>query len=277
MTTVIVTGAAGFVGRSLTAHLAGRGVRAVAVSRRVAPGFHQVRDYGEIPEGDVVVHLAEESDRAKVNRLGEAYAHQAADVVKALCRRFGGGTIYASSGAVYGDQHDGPCGVDMPVAATDVYSRLKLANERIVLDAGGTAVRLSNLFGDGMAANNVLSDIIRQLPREEPLRIRDGGPVRDFLSVTDAASALGLIAASNRRGITNVGSGTGISVKALARLLLKLAGQESREIVETRPSSARSVNVLDISATAKAYGWKPAAALEDELARLLRAKANLVS
>ena len=268
MATVVITGATGFLGRFLTAHLASRGLTIIPVSRRSFPGIYQVQDYSQSPGGDVLIHLAEEPDRSKGNRLGETYLLKAASVIRVLSGRHYRRIIYASSGVVYGDQNECPCRVDMPVFATDVYSNSKLTNEQMVLDSGGAVVRLSNLFGNGMAVNNVMSDIIRQIPGIGALRVRDDKPIRDFLPVSDAASAFSLIVESNCCGIVNVGSGIGISVKALAELSLASVGQEAREIVATEPSSRRSINVLDISETTKILGWSPTSSLNDYLGQL---------
>lgn len=276
MTIVVITGAAGFLGRSLTNHLVGSGLTVIPVSRRLIPGMSQVQDYSQSPAGDILIHLAEESDRSKVNRQGEAYINYASGTIRALSHRSNQRVIYASSGVVYGDQNESPCKIDMPVVATDVYSKSKLLNERIVLDSGGAVVRLSNLFGDGMSANNVMSDIIRQIPGAGPLRIRDDKPVRDYLHVSDAASVFGRLVESNFCGIVNAGSGIGTSVRALAELLLSSAGQGDREIIATEPSPRRSISILDISETMKILGWSPSSSLKDQLAQLLCNKAKTV-
>ena len=241
------------------------------VSRQAIPGMSQVPNYSQSPAGDVLIHLAEESDRGAVNRLGEAYVSQSAAIVEALSRRGYQRIIYASSGAVYGDEHESPCAVDLPVFASDVYSKSKILNERIVLESGGAVMRLSNVIGPAMAANNVVSDIISQIPGTGPIRVRDDTPVRDFLGVSDAAAALALMVENPYRGIVNVGSGIGTSVRELAELLLAAAGKVRRDVVATEPSPRMSINVLDISATRRILGWLPEVTLQEELARCLRA------
>jgi UDP-glucose 4-epimerase len=274
MATVVITGAAGFLGRFVTACLVRIGLTVIPVSRRPFPGTYQVQDYSQSPSGDVLIHLAEEADRSKVNRLGQSYLSAAANLTKALSAGRYLRTIYASSGAVYGDQVECPCKVGMPVYATDIYSNSKLMNERIILDSGGVVIRLSNLIGIGMASSNVMSDIIHQIPGNGPLCVRDDKPVRDFLPVSDAAAAFGLMAESNFRGIANVGSGIGTSVKALAELSLASAGQETREIIATAPSSRRSINVLDISETTEILGWSPATTLKDQVVQFFAKEQN---
>ena len=135
----------------------------------------------------------------------------------------------------------------MPVIANDAYSKLKLRNERIVLDSGGVVVRLSNLFGIGMTTGAVMSDIIHQVPGSGPLRVRNDKQVRDFLPVSESMSAFGRIIENNYSGILNVGSEIGTSINSLARLFLETAGQEYLDIVATQPLSRISINVLDIS------------------------------
>ena len=272
--TVVVTGAGGFVGRHLVAHLGNHGFRVIAVSRRDVAGMVTVQDYVQSPSGDALIHLAEEPDRGKVNRLGEEYAFKSAATVRALSSRFAQRMIYASSSVVYGDQNEIPCKVDTPVVAVDLYSRSKLLNEQTVLASGGAVARLSNLVGIGMSANNVVSDILGQLPGNAAIRVQDDTPVRDFLSVSDAASAFSLMLDNGFCGIVNIGSGIGTSVRAIAELLLGCAGQPSRAICSVKSSGHRSINVLDISETMHALRWAPTISLKRELVEILHNNAK---
>jgi UDP-glucose 4-epimerase len=269
MLKVVITGASGFLGRHLAAGLAGPDVSVTRVSRRAAPGCCQVDDYRHAPDGDVLIHLAEEPDRAKVNQAGERYVAQAASLLEGLSSRGYQKLVYASSGVVYGDRSEQPYTVDMPVEASDVYSKSKLLNEQIAVGGGGVAVRLSNVVGEGMSLNNVLSDIMRQVPGTGALSVRDDQPVRDFVAASDVAGAFGRLAQSSFSGIVNVGSGVPTSVRELAAMVLSLAGQQERPIVATTPSDRRSINVLDISRTTQLLGWRPVRPLRDELNFLL--------
>jgi len=269
MVKIVITGASGFVGRYLTAHLKLTDACVIPVSRRECPGVLQVDDYSQSPTGDILIHLAENPDRAKVNMSGDHYKTEASNLVKFLSERPGQKIIYASSGVVYGNKNEAPCRVDMPVQATDTYSETKLLNEKIVLESGGAVVRLSNLFGDGMATSNVMTDILKQIPGDGPVKVRDDKPVCDFLHVSDAVSAFGLLVESSYCGILNVGSGIGTSIRALAKILLMAANQDERKIVATQPSLMNSINILDISETNEVLGWHPGASLNERLGQLL--------
>lgn len=275
MPTVVITGASGFVGRYLRARLVISGFNVIAVSRQPRLDMVQVDDYSQSPDGDLLIHLGEESDRAVVNRTGEAYLVASLRVVSALAARSYRRFVYISSGAVYGDASRQPSKPDDAVIANDIYNRAKLANEDVVLDAGGGVVRLSNLYGEGMAASNVLSDIIAQLPVSGPLVVRDAAPVRDYLHVHDAADALVRLSEKNYNGIVNVATGIGTSVRCLAEIALGAAGQVGREVVTTSSMPSPSTNVLDIKVTSSILDWRPRIGLVDGLTKLVRSKIGL--
>jgi UDP-glucose 4-epimerase len=273
--TVVITGASGFVGRHLHARLVAAGFNVIAVSRRPSTGMVQVEDYGRSPDGDVLIHLGEESDRAVVNSAGESYLDMSARVVSALASRGYRRLIYISSGTVYGDASAQPHKPSDAVFANDTYNRAKITNEGIVLAAGGGVVRLSNLYGEGMALTNVLSDIIAQLPRPGPLVVRDAAPVRDYLHVSDVAGALVRFAESDYSGIINVASGSGTTVLRLANIASAAAGQAGRVVVSTNSTACNSTNVLDITETSTILDWKPRVDLVDGLTELVHRKMSM--
>jgi UDP-glucose 4-epimerase len=256
MTSIVVTGASGFLGQALIARLRALGLPFTAVSRRIQPEFHSVVDYKDTPTGDVLIHLAEEPDRAKANSLGEAYIDYSAGVVQTLVKR-AGTFIYASSGVVYGDKCDAPFRTDAAVVPTDLYSLGKVHNEGLVLAAGGTVLRISNLFGPGMSSNNVISDISSQLCSTSALQLRDDLPVRDFLNVSAAADAIVLTLRTPSPGIFNVGSGIGMSIRELALLALRSVGRQDADIVVNQTTTRSSVNILNIDETKCRLGWSP--------------------
>ena len=264
MTRVVITGATGFLGRHLVSQLSGR-FELVPVSRRQHADMVQVASYANVPDGDLLIHLAEEPDRAVASRAGDAYAKASTGLARALSRRFTDRMIYASSGVVYGDAGDAPFCVSDPLVSADEYTRAKILGEAAVLEEGGTVVRLANLFGPGMSKGNVMSDILRQIPGEGPLLVRDDTPVRDFLAVDDAARFFTLLAGSRIHGVLNVGSGVGTRIRALAETALALCGEIGREIVATRPALRPSVNVLNVEETAKVLGWAPSRSLAEHM------------
>jgi UDP-glucose 4-epimerase len=259
---VVVTGAAGFIGRSLVARLGERGVEAVAVSGRgghvAAPAAH----------GDVLVHLAESPLLARAQALGDAHVAATVDAMRALAAKGFARLVYASSGVVYGDQAETPRRPADAVAADGPYARAKLAAEGVVAQNGGVVARLGNVIGPGMHEGTVVSDILDQLDGDGPVRVRDLGPVRDYVWIDDVAEGLAAMALGRPTGVFNLASGRGASVAELARRALDLAGQSDRQVVGEGRTS-RSSLVLDIARTAEAFGWAPQTTLDEGLRRLI--------
>jgi nucleoside-diphosphate-sugar epimerase len=179
---VVVTGAGGFVGRSLISHFnaAGRRFRAIVRHHDRAgtpdPRFHAVPDLATVPEADLDAILAGSS--AVVHLAGRAHvldeaapdavaAHTSANVTatvrlaraaaRAGVRRF----VFASTVKVNGERsaHARPFRPDDPPAPCDEYSTSKLEAEQALAGlCAGTSMapivlRLPLVYGPGVKAN----------------------------------------------------------------------------------------------------------------------------
>ncbi|MCR4378642.1 MAG: NAD(P)-dependent oxidoreductase, partial [Rhodospirillales bacterium] len=180
-----------------------------------------------------------------------------------------GRIIFASSAAVYGDQNTCPNGTNEQVAPNNAYAQQKHLREQLVLDHGGTVMRIGNVYGPGMSTENVLSDIIAQLDAPGPITVRDDTPIRDYVWVEDVAKGVLAILNTETTGIFNIGSGLGVSVRSLAQTILSCAGQANRTIMATSPTSTISNLVLDIRKTTSKIGWEPQTPLSIGIERLL--------
>ena len=267
---VVITGGAGFLGRAVARELSRRGVEVIGVSRRELPGLLQVDDYAEAPVGDVLVHLAEVSDRTWVEANSGWYEQKALDVLGALLEKGFRRVVYASSAVLYGDQVKVLRGVDDPVLIVDSYTRLKHSSELEVLRRKGAAARLVNLYGPGMAGGNVLSTILKQLPLEGAVRVLDSTPVRDFLWIEDAAKALATMALGEGCGIFNVGTSHGTSIAELAQVVLEAAGQGGRPVESVYQGASRSHLVVDTDRTTAEFGWCPSTSLQEGIGTLVK-------
>lgn len=272
----VVTGASGFLGRAVVAELSARGLPVTAVSRG-RPAFDnsvqtlQVDRYSDLRPASrdaVLLHLAEPNYIGAADREGAAHADAMRDTVSALAGAGWAHVIYASSAVVYGDDSGTPHLASEPVQPRGAYAQSKAACESIVVNAGGGVARLANLYGSGMASNNVMSDILAQIGGTGPVRVRDAAPVRDYLWIEDAARGLVDAATANLSGVFNLASGVGTSVNELAALILSLA-KENRPLEETAPAGRKSCLVLDIAATTQRLGWRPAVSLRDGLSQLV--------
>ena len=273
---VVVTGASGFLGFNVLGALAAHeDVDVIAVTRRDIPGWCRVNDYSESPVGDVLIHLAENNDRAEVAKAGQAYEEQMLATLSVLLEKDYRRVVYASSAVLYGDAETHAHLSSDPIKIDDVYARLKRQSELAVLKfSGGIVVRLANIYGPGMSHNNVMSRILRQIPGAGSLEVIDTNPVRDFVWVNDAAEgivalALGNIKNGNDEALYNLGTGVGTSIGALASMALKIVGQADRPVKSKCSSDRQSTLVLDSSDTNAICGWVPKTSLQQGLSHLL--------
>lgn len=269
MPKIVIIGASGFVGSALALSLKKSRYAVVPVSRGKSSEFIHVESYKNCPSGDLLIHLAEEPDRGKANSLGEQYLTESTTLTAELCNRFKGNVIYCSSAVVYGDKKSTPYTENDKVVVSDLYSKIKLQNEKEVIEQGGCALRLANLFGLGMSPNNVLSDILSQISDTGPVKLRNTSPIRDFLYIQDLVSVLRLLIDDFQPRLFNIGSGEGVSIGNLAKITLMEAGQHEREVLSENTQNIPSINVLDISKIKKHIGWTPRFSLSENLKNML--------
>lgn len=267
---VIVTGASGFVGQAVLRRFLDSGIPVRGVARRKGQGLVTVAQYPELPgSGDaILVHLAQGANTS--DSFGDEDIELCANLVGKRWRH----VVYASSAVVYGDAKDSLRRPDEEVTPYNDYSRVKLACEKIVLDAGGTCLRLGNLYGPGMHVETVISAILGQIPGDAPLVLQNTVPIRDFLWIGDAVACVMAACRTMPGEILNVASGRGFAVGDVARMALRLAGESARPVVGKTSSPRSSCLVLDIARTCALLNWAPEMELADGLEILLRGKRN---
>lgn len=275
---VIVTGASGFIGGALVAELVQREARVYAVSRRQTGEWSgaetvTVTSYEETPcpENCSIIHLAEISDSAAANILGNRYLSDVKRQTSALLAKPFYRFIYVSSGTVYQKGGNTPCTPASETYSDNIYTAAKLAAEEMVKEAGGVVVRLSNIYGPAPKPGTVIADILAQIPGDGPLKIKNTAPARDYLWIDDAARGLADIALGEAVGLFNLGTGIETTVGDIARFALANANQLDRPIMATvsnqeNPSDSIS---LDASHTTDVFGWKPTMQIEEGIKQLI--------
>lgn len=271
MNPVVVTGASGFLGRHIVHQLMAEKYETYAVARgelNFASPIQNIRvqRYEDLdpPPGATLIHLAETNSTSSQEDGAAAFTLLENLLAKPFER-----VLFASSATVYGDQNTNPSDTDEEIAPTNAYAQQKQLREQLVLDHGGTVIRIANVYGPGMSTKNVMSDILAQLDAPGPISVRDDTPIRDYVWVEDVAKGVLAVLNTGTTGIINIGTGFGVSVRSLAQMILSCAGQENRTIIATSPTSAVSNLVLDIRQTASKTGWKPQTALSLGIERLL--------
>jgi len=189
--------------------------------------------------------------------------------------------LYASSPEVYGAARHLPMDEWHPLRPKSTYAATKLAGEKHCLtlhewhDYPAAAIRNFNTFGENQNIAfypAVIPHFIRLALLGEPLTLHGSGQQsRDFLYVGDAvrAYAMALEHSQRIRGeVFNIGTGRGITIREIARLVLAHTGSRSRLI--TAPGRGRGDLpglCADITRIRNKLGWLPQIPMAEALAR----------
>lgn len=238
MSTVVVTGVAGYLGQKLLAHLeadpAVEHVIGVDVSEPVAGSpkleFHQldVRDV-RLPKrlvgADAVVHLAFQHDPIRdEDRMASINVEGTANLLEAVAATGVRKLVYPSSATVYGahPDNDFPLTETSPLRANGdfAYAVHKLETERLVDGFGErhpdvvvTVFRSAIVFGA-----NIDNFVSRMLEAPRLLRVKGHAPPMQFIHEDDVASALALAVREDLDGIYNLSADGWLAAEDVAAL-----------------------------------------------------------
>lgn len=218
-----------------------------------------------------LLYLAENNEITKADKLSSDYIENNVKRLKFIISNTRSKLIYASSVAIYGDLSEIPHSPSEKLNTINTYSKSKFECEKLVLQAGGVVARLSNIYGPGMSKKNIISDILKQIKVKgiDSINIIDGSPIRDMIHISDVTSCLLSMTKIQKKGIYNIATGTSISMKDLALMILKVANFEEYKLVELKHNKTTSCISLDISNTKKTFAWSPSTSLQDGLKELV--------
>mgnify|MGYP001262794230 CR=1 FL=1 len=267
---VAITGASGFLGRSISKYLTLFGIECLNITRKdIYKGF-KVEDYKDTPDTEIIIHLAQSNNRYYVNDQNEKYIENNLKTTSNIAKKNFRKLIYLSSALVYGDQFDRPRRTNEKVNFYDNYSKIKIKSEEIILDNKGIVFRLSNLYGPGMSNKNVLSKIIKQVKYKNSIKMFNGNSVRDFVWINDVNNAiLKAIVSNTKESIFNIGSGFGISIKELINIVQSIYGTNLSVSYENY-NSPKSNIILDIANTTKNLDWTPKTKILDGIKKTIK-------
>ncbi len=296
----MITGAAGFVGRHLTAHLEACGDEVVGVDRHEIPGsplpgvdITDAAAVGRLLDDlrpSAIYHLAGWADvggswKAPV----EAFRANAEGTLNVLSAAVDAGVervLAVSSADVYGkvEPSELPLTEESSLRPASPYAASKVAADYLGLQAWlgrglpVLRVRAFNHLGPGQTDKFVAPAIASRIAKAE----RDGGPDvlpigdlsarRDFTDVRDVVRAYRLLMEKGQAGeVYNVCSGVDLAVQDLADQLLAQARIPLR--FETDPELLRPVEVPVLRGShdrlTDATGWEPEIPIGQTLTDLL--------
>jgi dTDP-glucose 4,6-dehydratase len=301
--TVLVTGAAGFLGSHLVDRLLRDGHHVVGMDNLVTgtkanlghldgePRFrlvsHNVSTYIAFHEPlDGVLHFASPASPVdyldlpiQTLKVGSLGTHNSLGLALARHARF----LLASTSEVYGDPLEHPqretyWGNVNPIGPRGVYDEAKRFAEAMTMayhryhGLDTRIVRIFNTYGPRMRPKDgrVVSNFIVQALHGDPLTVYgDGSQTRSFCYVDDLIE--GIVRLYDRGGHepTNVGNPGEFTVLELAELVLKLTGSRSTIVHKPLPTDDPRQRCPDITKARAELGWEPAIPLEEGLRRTI--------
>ncbi len=291
MKSVLITGAAGFLGSHLCDRflkeefqvtgmdnlITGDRANLTHLLQNSAFKFveHDVTRHIEFPETlDYILHFASPASpidylkipiqTLKVSSLG---THNVLGLARAKKARI----LVASTSEVYGDPTVHPQTEDYwgnvnPVGPRGCYDEAKRFMEALTMAYHNThnietrIVRIFNTYGPKMRLNDgrVLPAFIGQALRGENLTMfGDGSQTRSFCFVDDLIEGIYRLLLSNYHEPVNIGNPDEISISEFALEILKLTGSKLKLISLPLPKDDPKQRKPDISLARKLLDWEP--------------------
>ena len=280
--TVLITGAAGFIGSHVAAEYAKRGMRVIGLGRsdwtdwqghgiaewhRCEITLDSLVECGGTP--DVIVHCAGGSSVGfSVQAPYQDFLQtvqvtaQVLEFMRLHARH--AKFVYPSSAAVYGEVKKLPISEEtalQPISPYGVYKQMaeslcQLYARQYHLSM--SIVRLFSIYGEGLR-KQLLWDACNKLSKGESEFYGTGEEVRDWLHVQDATNLLVLAAeyASPACPTLNGGMGEGVYVKDLLQYLSEQLGLSIKPQFSSLAKAGDPNAYVADMAIAKQWGWSP--------------------
>jgi len=162
-----------------------------------------------------------------------------------------------------------------PLAPESTYARCKnelreqLEEDATVLGFALGWGRVFYPYGVGEHPSRLCSSLIRKLNAGEPVVLCTPNSTKDYISVRDLAAALLLVTERRFRGCINLGTGVGVTVRAIAQTLA--TALNCHELVEEAPAAGPDPlgHVVADATRLRSLGWQPQVPLEEGLRELI--------
>jgi NAD dependent epimerase/dehydratase len=303
---VLVTGAGGFIGSHLAEALVRTGAKTRAMIHYNSLGRKGWIDHSDLKEemeiiaGDVrevdsvrsalkgvdtVFHLAaliaipysyvSPSSYVSTNIVGTL------NILQESLRMGVSRVVHTSTSEVYGTAKQIPISEDHPLQGQSPYSASKIGADKLAesfhrsFGLPVSIVRPFNTYGPRQSARAIIPTIMMQAIANEPIRIGNVAPVRDFNYIADTVRGFLLNATSEEAvgRVINLGTGSEISIGNLAKTICSLIGAECRIVQEDnriRPSGSEVERLCaDNSLAGELTGWRPEVSLNEGLQKTL--------
>lgn len=303
--TIVITGAAGFIGRNLCVHFAKLGKRLIAIDRiqrykiqEPLKGILQSQPHEYYclnlekesnpgilkQQAETLIHLAAEASvkrslqKPKQTILNNVLSfHTAIDIAK-----YSGVTkfFYASSSNVYGSFSEVDNIETQELAPMNPYGLSKVLNEVQAQYCGikTTGLRFFNVYGPVMNREKEYSSVLQTwmeaCKNGQPIVIYgDGTKRRDFTHIDDVVQAIEhMINGEPKAPIYNIAYGNQTSIIQVAKMLKDILGERCKSEIEFRADRDGEIKTSggDIGLLLRDIGFEPRIGIKEGLEMLVK-------
>jgi len=300
--TILVTGAAGFLGSHLCDSLLAAGNSVIGVDNLSTGNLDNLShleresrfslldrdiskpfDPGQV---DFIFNFASPASPIDYTRLGvETLLVGSAGTINTLdlARKYGAGYLHASTSECYGDPEVHPqietyWGHVNPIGPRSVYDEAKRFSEAAVMayhryySVDTHLVRIFNTYGPRLQPNDgrVISNFMMQALQGEPLTIYgDGSQTRSFCYVSDLIDGILRLSRSEEHLPVNIGNPDEWTILECAREVLAVTGAKTGILFHPLPQDDPTRRRPDITKAKQLLGWEPKVKLRHGLEKSL--------
>lgn len=271
---IAVTGASGFVGKSVAENLIEKGIEVVPVSRKSTD--YSVESLAQILQGvGTVIHLA--AVRGGDGAMADYHDNEriTENLLRAMAEAGTEQIIYASSRMVYSGEENIPWKeTDIP-APNSLYGISKMEGENLCsyysrkYGFRSTAIRIAQVMGPGEKVRNMMSVFLEKAANGEQLKVIGASKAkRQYIYVKDLAevisrialdsSAQGCAGTSGRAGqeVINAGMEQAYTNLEIAQAFSEVFGLPTPEYDDSKPETI-TPSIMDVGRMVEQTGFRP--------------------
>ena len=306
---VVITGAGGFIGSHLTEELVRRGANVKAFvhynSRNDWGLLELLEDdvLGEVEvvsgditdpffvksatkDADIIFHLAALIGIPYSYIAPESYVNvNIKGTLNVLQAGLDNGVekiVHTSTSETYGTADYVPIDEAHPMKGQSPYSASKIGADKMAesyyrsFDLPVATIRPFNTFGPRQSARAIIPTIISQALTKDEVHVGSLSPIRDLTFVKDTVNGFIEIGTSEKSvgEVTNIGTGSGVTIGELLQKILRIVGKEDIRVVEdadrVRPEKSEVMELIcDNSKAKQLLDWSPQYTLDEGLAETI--------